>query len=134
MKDPAIETRRASPAAADIVLQNPNRYPEASARRLRPWLERLVADLAARELPDAAGALSLGVRFAGDRELRRVNRDFRGKDKPTDVLSFPGDGEDGPDGTHVGGPWFRHCSPSAVTARHPRIRRNPGTSAAESTI
>src|SRR5215218_4151230 len=23
-------------------------------------------------------------------------------------------------GTHVGGPWLRHCSPSAVTARHPR--------------
>jgi hypothetical protein len=40
-----------------------------------------------------------------------------------------------PDGTHVGGPWFRHhCSPSAVTVRHPRIRRNPGTSAAGSTI
>jgi probable rRNA maturation factor len=105
MKDPAIDTRRASPARADIVLQNPNRYPEASARRLRPWLERLVAELAARELgsaASAAGALALGVRFAGDRELRRVNRDFRGKDKPTDVLSFPGDGEDGPDGLHVG--------------------------------
>ncbi len=70
----------------EIVLQNPNRYPEASARRLRPWLERLVATLA----PEAE---SLGIRFAGDREVRRLNRTYRGKDRPTDVLSFPG--EDG---------------------------------------
>src|SRR3954452_13395946 len=31
-----------------------------------------------------------------------------------------------PDGPHVGGPWLGHCPPSAVTVRHPRIRRNPG--------
>lgn len=68
----------------EIALQNPNRYPEARARRLRPWLERLLDELA----PDAA---SLGVRFCGDREMRRVNRQFRDKDKPTDVLSFEGD-------------------------------------------
>jgi len=30
--------------------------------------------------------------LAGDRLLRRLNRDYRGKDRPTDVLSFPGDG------------------------------------------
>ncbi len=71
-------------ADREIVLQNPNRYPEAQARRLRPWLERLVGELA----PQAG---SLGVRFAGDRELRRFNRLYRGKDQPTDVLSFPGE-------------------------------------------
>ena len=71
---------------SEIVLQNPNRYPEASARRLRPWLERLAETLA----PEAG---SLGIRFAGDREVRRLNRAYRGKDHPTDVLSFPG--EDG---------------------------------------
>jgi probable rRNA maturation factor len=36
-------------------------------------------------------ALVLG----GDRLLRRLNRDYRGKDRPTDVLSFPGDGTEG---------------------------------------
>jgi probable rRNA maturation factor len=70
----------------EVVLQNPNRYPEASARRLRSWLTRLAATL-------APGAASLGVRFASDRELRRANREFRGKDRSTDVLSFPGDEE-----------------------------------------
>ncbi|HSG39895.1 MAG TPA: rRNA maturation RNase YbeY, partial [Thermoanaerobaculia bacterium] len=32
-----------------------------------------------------------GARFVSDREMRRVNREFRGKDKTTDVLSFPGE-------------------------------------------
>ena len=70
----------------EIILQNPNRYPEVRARRLRPWLGRLLAAVA----PEAEG---LGVRFCGDREMRRVNRELRQQDKATDVLSFPG--EDG---------------------------------------
>jgi probable rRNA maturation factor len=78
---------------ADIIIQNPNRYPEASAQRLRPWLTRLVAEL-------APTADSLGVRFAGDRALRRANRTFRAKDTTTDVLSFPGG--DGQEGRHLG--------------------------------
>jgi probable rRNA maturation factor len=79
-------------ARCEIVLLNPNRYPEAAARGVRPWLERVVAALA------PAGNPSLGVRFAGDREVRRVNRTFRGQDKATDVLSFPGTPGDGGEG------------------------------------
>ena len=30
------------------------------------------------------------ILMAGDKTLRALNRDFRGKDKPTNVLSFPG--------------------------------------------
>lgn len=82
-----------APARREVACQNPNRYPEAAARRLRPWLERLVGTLA-----PAAG--SFAVRFAGDALLRRVNRDYRGKDRATDVLSFPG--ERGPEGWHLG--------------------------------
>jgi len=82
----------------DIVLQNPSHYPEVRVRRLRPWLERLLDELA----PQAG---SLGVRFCGDREMRRANREYRNLDKTTDVLSFPGDavavGEIG-DGGHLG--------------------------------
>jgi rRNA maturation RNase YbeY len=91
-----------SEPAIDIVLQNPNRYPEAGARHLRPWLERLAVDLVQREERERPSVLetSLGVRFASDRELRRVNRDYRGKDKPTDVLSFPGETTE--DGHHLG--------------------------------
>jgi len=61
--------------------------------RLRPWLTRVLADLAPR-------ADSFTVRLTSDRELRRLNAVYRGKDQVTDVLSFPGAG--GPDGTHLG--------------------------------
>ena len=94
MSDPATRTSSAAGGGGrEIVLLNPNRYPEAAARRLRPWLAALLAALA----PQAA---SLGVRFTGDREMRRVNRQFRGQDKPTDVLSFPG--EPGVEEYHLG--------------------------------
>jgi probable rRNA maturation factor len=76
-------------AELEIVLLNPNRYSEVSARRLRPWLARVLAELLEKQ---PAGALSLGVRFAGDRAMRRANRAFRAKDQTTDVLSFPGGG------------------------------------------
>ena len=35
-------------------------------------------------------AESFVVRFVGDREMRRLNSEFRCQDKTTDVLSFPG--------------------------------------------
>jgi probable rRNA maturation factor len=84
MNDPAKRPQSTGGEGCEIVLLNPNRYPEAAPRRLRPWLARLVAALA-----PAAG--SLGVRFVGDRAMRRVNRQFRSLDKTTDVLSFPGE-------------------------------------------
>lgn len=48
-------------------------------------------------LADAVSAAklkgSVSVLLTGDEEIRRLNREFRGKDKATDVLSFPA--EDG---------------------------------------
>lgn len=85
---PSSPSARASrgprPFRCDISLQNPNRYPAVKAAELRPWLAELLAELAPR-------AGSLAVRFCGERAMRAVNRDFRGIDKATDVLSFPGD-------------------------------------------
>jgi probable rRNA maturation factor len=43
-----------------------------------------VPEIAAR-LPESA---ELTIRLTGDRELRRLNREFRGLDETTDVLSF----------------------------------------------
>jgi probable rRNA maturation factor len=98
----------------DIVLQNPNRYSEVRARRLRPWLARLLASLVPQ--PE-----SLGVRFCSDREMRRVNRSFRGQDQSTDVLSFPGDPADH---RHVGDilisvPTARRQAAGAAPGGHP---------------
>ena len=43
----------------------------------------------------------LSIAFADDETVREYNRDYRGKDKATNVLSFPQDPEPGPDGTIV---------------------------------
>ncbi|OQW46465.1 MAG: rRNA maturation RNase YbeY [Proteobacteria bacterium SG_bin6] len=40
-------------------------------------------------LIDAKPAIELSIRLASDAEVRALNRDYRGKDKPTNVLSFP---------------------------------------------
>ncbi|MCL4793321.1 MAG: rRNA maturation RNase YbeY [Bryobacteraceae bacterium] len=48
---------------------------------LRSFAERLRAEV--------AGGACFSALLTSDRRLRQLNRDFRGKDEPTDVLSFP---------------------------------------------
>jgi probable rRNA maturation factor len=67
-----------------VVLLNRQKARPVSAPRLRRVLREAAQALRVR------GELSLVL--AGDGLLRRLNREYRGKDKPTDVLSFPGDG------------------------------------------
>ena len=73
-----------APRSLAVVLLNRQRRRSVSAQRLR------------RVLRGAASALRVGgelsLVLAGDALLRRLNREYRGKDKTTDVLSFPGDG------------------------------------------
>lgn len=61
----------------------------------RPALERFARQ--AQKLAGTAGEVDILI--AGDRRLHRLNRRFRRKNKPTDVLSFPrnGDAEAGGD-------------------------------------
>lgn len=57
---------------------------------------RAVVDRAVRACDRALRprrAVSLSVAFVGEREMRRLNRERRGKDRVTDVLSFEGVGE-----------------------------------------
>ena len=67
----------------DVVLLNRQRR-RVSPARLRRVLRGAAAALGVR------GEVSLVL--AGDRLLHRLNRDYRKKDRPTDVLSFPGEG------------------------------------------
>ncbi len=84
-----------SPASPRRVqVDNPNRYREVGARDMRPWLDQLVDEIA--DHPSA----TLAVRFVSDREMTRLNREFRGQEGPTDVLSFPG--EETVEGVHLG--------------------------------
>lgn len=78
----ASEPATADVCGCEIEVQNPCRYPEAGARRWRPWIAEVVDELAPR-------ADSLAVRFVSDREMRRLNRTYRHHDRTTDVLSFP---------------------------------------------
>jgi probable rRNA maturation factor len=52
--------------------------------------EELVARLVARVLEEeGVRGAEVSVTFVGERRMREVNREYRGKDEVTDVLSFP---------------------------------------------
>jgi len=72
----------------------------AKQRARRVPVARLTAfvRLVAREAPPTK-ATGVSIVLAGDATVRRLNRDFRGKDTTTDVLSFPSGGDHLPDGT-----------------------------------
>ena len=55
--------------------------PNLSRARARAFAKRLQQEL--------AGGRPFTCLIARDAELQRLNREFRGKDYPTDVLSFP---------------------------------------------
>jgi probable rRNA maturation factor len=53
-------------------------------------LAELAATTLARIAPELAHPrLSVSILFANDAEVHTLNREWRGKDKPTNVLSFP---------------------------------------------
>ncbi|MFZ1940981.1 MAG: rRNA maturation RNase YbeY [Terracidiphilus sp.] len=71
-----------------MILLDPDLDPDPALRG-----RRLSARALARFLSEAQEAVRLrgevGVLLTTDREIRRLNRTYRGKDKATDVLSFP---------------------------------------------
>lgn len=70
-----------------VLLQYRTRRPWAPGpASLRRW-----ARLAAGERGG-----ELGIRVVGSRESRALNARWRGRDRPTNVLSFPADGPRGP--------------------------------------
>lgn len=59
-----------------------------------PVLAQTCAEAAFAETPHArlttaSAPIEISVRFTSDAEVHVLNRDYRGKDKPTNVLSFP---------------------------------------------
>lgn len=69
-----------SPEGSTVSFRRP-------AADLRP---RALAAFARKLTRDVARGRRFDCLVTGDAELRRLNRDFRGKDYATDVLSFPG--------------------------------------------
>lgn len=61
-----------------LFRRTPKSLPRRELRAFAQRLERMVA-----------GGRGFHCLLTGDRELRRLNRQFLGRDYPTDVLSFP---------------------------------------------
>ena len=68
-----------------------NRLRVEMQRRVQGWSPRRgdIATWASVALGRRAAGHELGVRVVGPAESRRLNSRFRGKDQPTNVLSFP---------------------------------------------
>jgi probable rRNA maturation factor len=96
-----MPSARRAPRLA-VVLLDRQRRRRVSRARLRGVLE------AAAEALGVSGELALVL--GGDQRLRGLNARYRGKDKPTDVLSFPG-------------ACARHQAGSAARARCPACSR-----------
>ncbi len=77
--------RRADPTGVRVMLTDGSGRPLRS-RGLAAWL-RAVAPSRAR------GTLTIAL--VGDAAMRRLNREFAGQDRVTDVLSFPSGGVEG---------------------------------------
>jgi probable rRNA maturation factor len=82
----AARRRRQRPAAApaiDIVVDSPL---WKAQRGVKPLLHRAISQAAA--MAASAGG-EVAVLLVDDTAMRALNRDWRGKDEPTNVLSFP---------------------------------------------
>ena len=88
-----VEIPGSSAEAARASLRPAMPSPEGSSvtfRRVPASLRRTPIERFARTLQkEVAKGRPFDALITGDTELRRLNRDFRGKDYATDVLSFP---------------------------------------------
>ncbi|HET9392783.1 MAG TPA: rRNA maturation RNase YbeY [Candidatus Rubrimentiphilum sp.] len=77
-----------------ILLRDDVRDPEIHVRRLKGAAQKL---LRAVGRPDS----EISVLLTDDASIRELNRTHRGKDKPTDVLSFPMNNPSLPQGSSI---------------------------------
>lgn len=75
----SVETHAATPWPDAIDWDQRAAEAAAAALALTPFAA----------LADAAPLVEIAIRLTDDAEVQTLNRDFRGKDKPTNVLSFP---------------------------------------------
>ncbi|HVY99596.1 MAG TPA: rRNA maturation RNase YbeY [Dongiaceae bacterium] len=84
---------RAAPIRAAVAVIVDDRGWQKLVGDPEPLLRRAArAALAVARRPRGlkpGGTAALSVALMGDRGVKRLNREFRGKDRPTNVLSFP---------------------------------------------
>jgi probable rRNA maturation factor len=69
-----------------LEIEDP-RWPQALPK-IAELLEKAIA-LALSDVDDRSRTIEVGVRLVDDGTIQGLNRDWRGRDKPTNVLSFP---------------------------------------------
>lgn len=104
-----------------IEIRNTQRRTRISPRRIRSILRAalLLSLPKARKrgfAPDEPAGLEVSVLLVGDGRMRKLNREYRGKDKTTDVLSFP---QGGPCGAAL-------CSLGDIVISVPQTIRQAG--------
>ncbi len=92
--------------------------PGVSRRGLRAFVKRLETEV--------AGGRTFCCLITGDAELRRLNREFRGRDYPTDVLSFPVGQSSGLSGQAGGADWIGEIAISYDAARRQSAEHGHG--------
>lgn len=88
MKRPTNQTRtKPNPGSAEFIIEANSQW-----KRALPGLEKLAVSVA-KAIYGAGTSqkkkLGCCIKFAEDKEVKELNHDFRGKPKPTNVLSFP---------------------------------------------
>jgi len=75
----------------DIAIEADTEWDSSSrwAPLVRAAAEAAVAESAFPQLVDSPRHVELSVRLTDDSEVKALNSQWRGKDKPTNVLSFP---------------------------------------------
>jgi len=75
----------------DVAIEADSEWDSSTrwAPLVRTAAEAAVAASAFPELASCGRHVELSVRLAGDEEVKALNARWRGKDKPTNVLSFP---------------------------------------------
>ena len=71
---------------------------------VRGAAEAAIAESAFPQLVTAERLVEISVRLTGNEEVRALNSEWRGKDKPTNVLSFPMADEDELQRANLAGP------------------------------
>ena len=75
----------------EIAIDSDGEWDSSSAwaTLARAAAEAAIAESAFPQLSQSARTVELSLRLTGDEEVRQLNAAWRGKDKPTNVLSFP---------------------------------------------
>jgi probable rRNA maturation factor len=90
----------------DIALEADEEWDSSKAWEplARKAAEAAIAESAFPQLATSRRTVELSVRLAEDDEVRALNAQWRGKDRPTNVLSFPMAEADDLQNTNVAGP------------------------------